>query len=330
MKTILVCSAGGVIGSSICTILKKIDNDIVVLGADMHCHTGISQYADKQVLLPSCSSPNYIDKLRCVVVEHDVSALVECNETGIDTLMPYMKEPFLDIPVLGVFNNIYEMLSDKLSCYNKMSSLGIPHVETYEMVPGSAQLQEFILKYKTVVIKRRRGSGSKSVFIIRDINELPPFVYGQSKHYVIQPYIGSANQEFTVSLSTICKPYEDIQFKRILQNGTTVFAETVKLDELSNISFQLSKLCNSPYVLNYQVRQTDSREFFIFEINPRFSSTVLARDILGFQDFRQWYNYVLYNVTSSAGSWSPGNFVSKIDGYKYLKPNFISLILDYA
>ena len=71
--------------------------------------------------------------------------------------------------------------------------------------------------------------------------------------------------------------------KRVLKDGLTIRAEVVKDKAIEETCFKVADLLELRGAINIQLRKTGSGPE-IFEINPRFSSTVLFRHHVNFCD----------------------------------------------
>lgn len=79
-----------------------------------------------------------------------------------------------------------------------------------------------------------------------------------------------------------------------MNKGYTYFAEEVNNEALKNTLLGLAKKINLNGSINVQLKIKKDK-YAIFEINPRLSSTVMMRHLLGFKDCLWWINYVLTN-----------------------------------
>jgi carbamoyl-phosphate synthase large subunit len=112
--------------------------------------------------------------------------------------------------------------------------------------------------------------------------------------YVIQEFLREEDQEYTCCVfktPDMGEPYS-IALKRKLLNGTTISAEVVFDDLLSGLCEEIS--CRFPMEgsLNVQVRKKNDIPY-VFEINPRYSSTSYIRAICGFNDVEMGIQFIL-------------------------------------
>jgi len=80
--------------------------------------------------------------------------------------------------------------------------------------------------------------------------------------------------------------------KRKLVGGLTGSGEVVDNKTIDEYVRSIAKVMDLEGAFNVQLRLTENGPR-LFEINPRLSSTVVFRDLLGFQDLRWWVSDVL-------------------------------------
>ena len=99
--------------------------------------------------------------------------------------------------------------------------------------------------------------------------------------YIFQEYI--EGDEYTCGLYGSESDIRTIIFKRELKGGLTGHGILVEDSKIENLLIKIAQNIKLKGSINVQLRKTKT-DAFVFEINPRFSSTVLFRDKLGFHD----------------------------------------------
>lgn len=114
------------------------------------------------------------------------------------------------------------------------------------------------------------------------------FLENCSNDFVWQQYLYPDNQEYTCALF---KPdsidLRSIIIKRELSQGFTLKGEVVENIKIKEYIHQIGESFGLDGVMNIQLRLTDDGPM-IFEINPRLSSTLVFRHMLGFKDLEWW------------------------------------------
>ena len=107
------------------------------------------------------------------------------------------------------------------------------------------------------------------------------------KDYIVQEFINDKNGEFTCGLYRSRKgEIRKLIFKRELTGGYSGYGEVIENNEINLLLETLAVKLNLIGSINVQLRINDNLPK-IFEINPRFSSTVLFRHLFGFKDL-EW------------------------------------------
>ena len=133
------------------------------------------------------------------------------------------------------------------------------------------------------VLKSRYGAGNQNVYLVSSAEEACAYK-NLFPNYIWQEYLPSNDAEYTCGVfGSNDGTFRTIIFKRRLVSGVTSFAELVENPEITSICEKVARKLDLKGSINIQLR-LESRGPVIFEINPRFSSTVGMRHKLGFCD----------------------------------------------
>lgn len=135
-----------------------------------------------------------------------------------------------------------------------------------------------------VVVKPRRGGGSKGVLEVRSRRELD-LVTELRPDAVVQEYLEPASEEYTVGgYRSLRQGYlGQIIMRRELAAGLTYKAEVVNDDAIARLARSVFETFDIWGPTNLQLRKTAAGPR-IFEVNPRFSSTTVMRAHFGFNE----------------------------------------------
>ena len=182
----------------------------------------------------------------------------------IDSIKVLIKEYSIDIGI------------DKLKTIDFIASLDIS-------VPWTIKAEGVTPKFFPCIFKSQKGSGSKNVFIVEN-QEDASFFANKFPDSIFQELLKPDNQEIT------CAVYRAkngkiavLQLLRELIGGLTGWAKVVSNNKVLEMCESVAAGMNLSGSINIQLRLTDKGPR-IFEINPRFSSTVLMRHRIGFCD----------------------------------------------
>ncbi|TRZ50997.1 ATP-grasp domain-containing protein [bacterium] len=274
---ILVTGCGGDIGQSICKILKR--NILVqkTVGCDIHQNHPGKFLVDEFHLIPGCTLDNYLPELQKLVEDRSIDIIIPTSEPELRFfLKKQIIKNIFNRPMIMANKKALEIGFDKLKTAQFLKDSGLPFPET--VIIGDIKNVGF-----PVVLKSRDGSGSKQVVILNDKFD---FQYYKRKHpeFIIQEYLGNEKVEYTCGLfrSKIgnCR---NVIFNRTLSGGYSNFGIVVQGKIISQLLNKIGDNLELEGSINVQLRLTQKGPV-VFEINPRFSSTVLFRDLLGFKD----------------------------------------------
>jgi carbamoyl-phosphate synthase large subunit len=278
---ILVTGCGGDIGQSIGKILLKSNYTKNLFGVD------ISDKNAAQFIYPNFSiglpytHPEYLKK-----TEHFI------EKNNIDLIIPIAE------PELRFFSN-----ENILNCIGKAKMItasalalqvGFDKFRTAEFLEEAnlpfplTFLAGEIKKIKKfpVILKSKTGSGSKNIYKINTMEEFLFYTRNSIEEYIIQEFITDEYGEYTCGLFRSSKgEIRSLIFKRVLQGGYSSYGEVTENQEITKLLESLAVKIDLVGSINVQLRIAGDTPI-IFEINPRFSSTVLYRSLFGFEDLR--------------------------------------------
>lgn len=135
-----------------------------------------------------------------------------------------------------------------------------------------------------VILKSKTGSGSKDIHKINTMDEFLFYTRNDREDYVVQELITDENGEYTCGLYRSSKgEIRSLILKRELLGGYSGYGEVVENSDITNLLEKLAVKLNLVGSINVQLRMTKNLPK-VFEINPRFSSTVFYRHLFGFDD----------------------------------------------
>ena len=274
-KTVLITGIGGDIAQSIATILTESRPEFSLIGVDMNNRHAGSLFVDKLFKVPVASSEKYINRIRTLIKKYSVDIVIPTTEQELSAFQPLIDE-FGDDRCITVGTKIIDIGVDKLKTINFIASLGIP-------VPWTINAESSIAKDFPCIFKSQRGSGSKNVFIIE--NEKDAFFFANKfPKSVFQELLKPDNQEITCAVyRTKDGKISVLQLLRELSGDATGWAKVVCNNQVLEMCKKVATGIDLQGSINIQLRLTDGGPR-IFEINPRFSSTVLMRHRIGFCD----------------------------------------------
>lgn len=275
---ILVTGCGGDIGQSIGKILKSNPEVFYsVIGADLHNEHAGKFIFDKTVIMSSCRSENYLADLEQLVVKEQIDAIIPISEPELRFFTEYnVGDTLFGKPLIKADSNSLNTGFDKLKTANFLRDHNLPF-------PESTILKDLTDPRFPFILKSRHGSGSKSLFVINDSIDLEYFRL-KFHDFLAQEIVGSEDEEYTCGLFR--SKYGEIRqiiYKRKLVGGFSGYGSVERVQEIEELLFSIAEGLQLRGSINVQLRISD-RGPCVFEINPRFSSTVMFRHLMGFED----------------------------------------------
>lgn len=276
---ILVTGCGGDIGQSIGKILSKSKYVKNVYGID------ISDKNAAQFIYPNFSvglrftHPDYLKTLEAFIETNDIDIIIPIAEPELrffsikNILDKIGKAKMITASALAL-----EVGFDKFKTAEFLKKEGLPFPETF-LAKDVKTISSF-----PVILKSKTGSGSKDIHRISTMEEFLFYTRNDIEDYVVQELITDKNGEYTCGLYRSSKgEIRSLIFKRELIGGYSGYGEVVENSAITNLLEKLAVKLNLVGSINVQLRITKNLPK-IFEINPRFSSTVLYRHLFGFDD----------------------------------------------
>jgi carbamoyl-phosphate synthase large subunit len=276
---ILVTGCGGDIGQSIGKILLKWKCTKNLYGID------ISEKNAAQFIYPNFSvglrftHPNYLKTLDAFIEKNDIDLIIPIAEPE---LRFFSEKNILDkigeAKIIAASPLALEIGFDKFKTSQFLKKEDLPFPETF-LAKDIKTIDSF-----PVILKSKTGSGSKDIHLINSMDEFLFYTRKNREDYVVQEFITEANGEYTCGLfRSSMGETRSLIFKRELLGGYSSYGEVVENSAITNLLEKLAVKLNLVGSINVQLRIAENLPK-IFEINPRFSSTVFFRHLFGFDD----------------------------------------------
>jgi carbamoyl-phosphate synthase large subunit len=292
---LLITGAQGDIADSLCRIAHSAWPGCVVHGADalrdpwplangfaaLHC-------------LPPGDAGNYVAELADLQSREQFDAVVPVTDGELWALSG--NRP-CDMPLIAVADSWLRRSLDKAATAPWLESCGLPAPRTTLLSAASA-------RDLPVIVKPRHGHGSRGLEVVRTAERLAAVQLERSDEAIAQQYVSDADSEFTCGVFRDRRSGETrtVVFRRILQGGLTGRATVEKVDSIDQLLRQIAVAGDLDGSINVQLRLGETGPL-VFEINPRFSSTVMMRHRIGFSDF-------VWSIQSRLHGTPPGEWVA--------------------
>lgn len=277
----LVTGVAGDIGFGIGRIIKESYPESLALGCDVDEHNAAEVLFDHFLKAPYAKTSEYVPFIIECVKEFSINIVVPTSEAEIDYFWKSGLVQQLDrigVKTLILDAQIVEVSLDKYKTAMFLKDNSFNYPCSYL----ASQIESLGIDNYPYIFKPRIGQGSKNVIKVHSLKEID--LTKRTDDYVVQEYLPGENQEYTCCVFGNESEYRAIAFRRTLKNGFTFSGEVVEDYVIHRYIISIAKQLNLVGSLNLQLRMVE-RGPVLFEINPRFSSTVVFRHKLGFCDF---------------------------------------------
>lgn len=265
MKTVFLTGGGGAAVPGLIKILK--DKGYRVLAGDMESLSVGLYMADKAFQLPKGLSAEFLPTMRKI-----------CKKENVDAVIPLVDEELLaaielendHIPVLLPEKRFISMCLDKYELMVNLKKEGISIPKTRLASEGIGDFQY------PVIAKPRVGRGSRGVELLSSNTDFNNYMQNinESHSIILQEYING--KEFTVSVIVWRDGnVQGVVPKEIIKkDGVTKIAVTRYSEKIVEACLKVQECLKANGPFNVQLRFDEGGEPYIFEINPRFSTSI--------------------------------------------------------
>ncbi len=265
--TLLLTGAGGVAIPGIVGHLRG--KGVRTLTADMNSAAPGLLLGDRGFCIPAATSPHFVSAMQRI-----------CDEEKVDVIVPLVDEELLPLQALASSQrhiltpraDFIRICLDKYRLCCELAQNGIPCPQAFlPDVPAEA------LKYP-VILKPRTGRGSRGVVRVdsaADLRKKLAALERPREEMMIQEFVDGP--EFTVSVVV----WRDgtvqavVPKEVMVKKGVTQMAVTRKHAGIERLCHRLQATFRADGPFNVQLRlHPVTDEPLLFEINPRYSTTV--------------------------------------------------------
>lgn len=292
-NTILVSGASGIIGYGILKSLRQSHPDCRLIGITVYERSPAQAFCDIfEKALPT-SHPGYFDWIVGLIKKYDISLAIPGIEIDVSIWNEH-REIFEKNGAKVLLNNaeLIRLCSDKWSFYQRL-------VECRALcaIPSSLEYNPMYHRFP-FLLKPRRGSGSKGIVMVDNQEVLEIHLKDIGDELMIQPIVGTADEEYTTSAffdgkGKLCNSFT---LKRTLaQGGFTESAETVVVANIDDEIVRLGGIFKPIGPTNFQFRM-DHGKPWLLEINPRISSANSIRTAFGYNESAMAMNFFIHDI----------------------------------
>jgi carbamoyl-phosphate synthase large subunit len=285
--TVLVLGVGGNVSQGIlkALALSRVRLSLRVLGACISPYAMGLYAVEKAFISPTADDPAFLGWLVDICQREKVDAILSGVEPVLSVLSQHKHVIEEQTGAFCLVSNTDQLTigGDKLLTCQWLDKQGF-NFPRYAVSEDEAAVSSLVSECGyPLLAKPRIGKGSSGVVEIHTAQDLE--VVRQRSHYVIEEYLGTNDDEYTVG----CFSDKDgqvrgtIAMRRSLLYGTTYTAEVGNFPEVREEAKRIAEALRPLGPLNVQLRMANGRPV-CFEMNVRFSGTTPLRARLGFND----------------------------------------------
>jgi carbamoyl-phosphate synthase large subunit len=289
---VLITGSGSLYGVAVIQSLLKSKLNIKLVATDTSPHTlGLHLAHRAYIIPPVMEEQSYLERLLEIIRKEKIHAIFIASSQELPFYSHY-KIKIENETGAKVFTNtakVFSICSDKWNTINFLKEHHFPYPYTIRYPEDKEQIDDFLKKVGfPILIKPRRGQGSEDIHTVRDLKSLRQVLSGK-KDMVLQQYLPEDQEEYTVGICVGAdgKILSAIALNRQLKDGITMVATSnptsIHYKDITDYCKQVTKTLKPYGPCNFQLRLWKGKAY-IFEINPRFSSTTGIRTLLGINE----------------------------------------------
>lgn len=276
-KTVFLTGAGG---SSAIYLIKLLSKKYKVVTFDINKYAPGLYFADKSYIAPLCASKNYLKKIDKIVKEEKVDIIVPGIDEELLPIRQYFRgrnKPKILLPK----ENFIKLCLDKWKLMNALNNAEVPCPKTYLL----RSFEKVPLKLFPCIIKPITGRGSRGFQYLKNRKALRDYLLQSNykkKDLLLQEFIEGTEYTVSVVVSQKGKVLSVVPKEVILKKGITQIAVTRFKPEIFETCKKIQEVFGADGPFNVQLT-IDKKDGLpkIFEINPRFSTTLVLTTAAG-------------------------------------------------
>lgn len=311
IRVLVTGLGGGSHGMQVVKALRLASQNYVITGTDIKKTSYGISFVDNWQTMQEAGHPTYLPELLAICRQQRIQVLIPGSDPELKIISDN-RHLFENENILLPLNPV-ELLA---TCLDKQKTTALLTQHGFA-VPAtavvSAQTDVAAIDGYPVICKPiLGGGGSNNVFIAQDRDELESlcrYLLGQLGSVLVQEYIGTVDNEYTVGVLTDLdgNQIDAIAVKRDIMSGLSNRLKVVnrtgrkelgdllavssgvsqgrigRFEQITEHCLKVAAAIGSRGPINFQCRLA-GKTVYIFEINPRFSGTTSLRALAGFNE----------------------------------------------
>ncbi|MDP3994141.1 MAG: ATP-grasp domain-containing protein [bacterium] len=295
---VLVTAIGGDLGQGVLKSLRLLKYKPRIVGTDITPTAPGLFLADKgYVVEPVTNEKKFLWQIVKICRKEKIDIVFVCFEKEQFLIAAHLGDLALQTKAYFLVQpySVLKMCQNKLKLYRFLARHGVRIPATAATKPEAGKL---IRKFAfPLVIKSRRGSGSRSFRLINSKREFG-WWWRNTEYPILQEHIANRNgDEFTVGvfLDKKARALGSIAMKRELKGGVTIHAIVDEFPRIEALAAGTAEAIGAIGPCNVQIRMDKNNQPCIIEVNARISGTAIFRSKLGFNEAGAAIDYFMFN-----------------------------------
>ena len=299
--------------------LHKINGMVVAVDCDETAPA--LHYADKYEIVPRLNAPNYIQHIKNLCRQYEISGIFSLIDPEL-TLLASFKEEFEKegVQVIVSERHVVEICYDKLLTSQFLQDNELPFIPTYNRIDDVIQdIKEGRIIFP-LIVKPKNGSASIGINKVYSLEEL--IVYrNEIEELIIQPFIDGQEIGVDCYIDLLTGKPVNIFMKRkiTMRAGETDKSVSIYDPALKQLIEKLLYLLKPIGPVDIDCFLTE-KGYVISEINPRFGGGYPHAYLIGHNFIKNIINNLKGLVNESAKKdYEEGTIMVKYENVKLLK-----------
>jgi carbamoyl-phosphate synthase large subunit len=279
----LITGCHGDIAFSIASIIRKHFKKIKLIGTDVETNGIGNLLFDNIYKVPLVSDKKYVQTI--FAISKSVDLIIPSTENEIiffaRNIKKFKNKILINNPeIINLFSNKLRTQKFLRKNFKDLS------------LKFSVKLSDYLDKKLNppFFLKKKSGSGNQNYKIIKNKKDIKNLKYYKKNNWVVEELLDPNLEEYTCAIIKLKEFKKIIIFKRKLHKmGHTMFIENFHNIEIEKKLFKIADKIDLNGSINIQFK-IHNNQIKIFDINPRLSSTLKLRHLIGFQDCLWWIN----------------------------------------
>ncbi len=266
MKKILITGAGG---SYALRLAKKLESKYKIILADAEPNSSGLHSKYESIVIPMGNEKNFEEILLKIIIKKNIDYIIPCVD---EELLKFhkIKEESNQFELILPSKKFVDLCLNKDILMDKLEKLDISSIPTYNF-----ENVEF-----PIIAKPIQGRGSRQVHKIDNNDQLEGYfkLYGlKNKPVLLQKYFGGDEYTISVIVNNKNELIGVVPKKILVKRGITRMAISDYNEKINNVCKKIVDELKPCGPFNVQLKFYNDTSY-IFEINPRLSTTSVMTD----------------------------------------------------